>query len=235
MPDVVLMERQNVAPLSFMQMLKKGWIFGPGVKRGLFYTASKIQRYQEAELKEMKMLVSVMNDNASDAEKMEELLKDLCVTFEKTVKSLGVGLGAGVRRNTKVMAARIQSLAARIHWCRMPKQLGFDTSMLLRTGGKQAMTYALGINRVSDDMLRDMRRVAAAIASPASWTGGQNLDAALIVADGGPSGCADPAFDGHLLPIGEWAAAVWNERLPLESMHRMVTKGKRQIATARNV
>ena len=86
--------------------------------------------------------------------------------------------------------------------------------MLLRTGGKQAMTYGLGIIGVSDDMVRGMRRVAAAIASPASGTGGQNLDAALIVADGGSSGCADPAFDLHLVPIGEWAAAVWNERLP---------------------
>ena len=93
-----------------------------------------------------------------------------------------------MRRNIKVMAARIQSLAARIHRFRMLKQLGFDTSMLLRTGGKQAMTYGLGVIGVSDSMLRDMRTVAAAIASPASGAGGQNLDAALIVADVGPAG-----------------------------------------------
>ena len=48
------------------------------------------------------------------------------------------------------------------------------------------MTYGLGIIGVSDSMLRDMRRVAAAIAAPASGTGGQNLDAAFTVADGGP-------------------------------------------------
>ena len=120
-------------------------------------------------------------------------------------------------------------MAARIHRFRMLTQLGFDTSMLLRTGCKQAMTYGLGIIGVSDDMLRDMRRVAAAISSPASGTGRQILD------DGGPSGCADPAFDAHLLPIGEWAAAVWNERLPIESMQRMTTVGKRQIAKTRNV
>ena len=114
------------------------------------------------------------------------------------MKSLGVGLGAGVRRNTKVVAARIQNLATRAHRFRVLKRLGSDTSML-RTGGKQAMTYGLGIIGVSDDMLRDMRRVAAAISCPATGTGGQNLDAALIVADGGPSGCADPAFDAHLL------------------------------------
>ena len=133
------------------------------------------------------------------------------------------------------MAARIQSLAARVHRFRLRKQLGCHTSMLLRTGGKQAMTSGLGIIGVSDAMLRDMRRVAAAIASPAFGIGGQNLDVALMIADGGPSGCVDPAFDAHLLLIGEWAAAVWNERLPLESLHRMVAKGKRQIAKARNM
>ena len=76
------------------------------------------------------------------------------------------------------------------------------------------MTYGPGIIGVSDSILRDMRRIAAAIAAPASGTGGQNLDAALIVADGGLSGMADPAFDVHPLPIGEWATAVWEERLP---------------------
>ena len=133
------------------------------------------------------------------------------------------------------MKARIKSLEARIHRFRMLRKVGFDTSMLLRTGGKQAMTYGLGIIGVSDSMLRDMRRVAAAISSPATGVGGQSLDAALILADGGPSGRADPAFDAHLLPIGEWAAAVWDERLPLESLHRMISKGIRQLDKAKNV
>ena len=57
-------------------------------------------------------------------------------------------------------------------------------------------------------MLRGMRRIAAAIATPTSGTGGQNLDAALVLADGGPSGRADPKCDARLLPIGEWATAV---------------------------
>ena len=101
------------------------------------------------------------------------------MNYESTVKSLGIGLGAGRYRNTKAMAARIISLVARIHRFRMLKQVGIDTSMLLRIGGKQAMTYGLGIIGVSDSMLRGMRRIAAAIAAPASGTGGQNLDVAL--------------------------------------------------------
>ena len=54
----------------------------------------------------------------------------------------------------------------------------------------------------------------AASVSPNNRTGGQQLDIALMVADGGPNGKADPAFDAHTLPIGEWARAVWEERLP---------------------
>ena len=57
-------------------------------------------------------------------------------------------------------------------------------------------------------MLRNLRRVAVAACSPASGRGGEQIDLALMVADGGPRGSADPAFAAHLLPIGEWAAAV---------------------------
>ena len=141
--------------------------------------------FVEAEMELSKTKSVCTASTESLGRKLEASLEDLSVTFEKTVKSLGVGLGAGVRRNTKVMAAIIRNLCARVHRFRMLKQLGFDTSMLLRTGGKQAMAYGLGIIGIADDMLRDMRRVAAAIAAPASGTGGQNLDAALIVVDGG--------------------------------------------------
>ena len=160
----------------------------------------------EMELSKTKSVCTASTDTLG--KRFEELWKDLCVTFQRTAKPLGVRLGAGVHRNTKVMAARIQSLAARIHRFRMLRQVSFDTSMLLRTGGKQAMTYGLGIIGVSDSMLWDMRRVAAAIAAPASGTGGQNLDAALIVADGVPPAERTQRFDARLLPIGEWAAAV---------------------------
>lgn len=107
--------------------------------------------------------------------------------------------------------------------------------MLLRTGGKQAMTYCSGILGVSCSMLRDQRRVAAAIAAPASGRGGQNLDAAVVLAEGGPKGYADPAFDAHLLSIGQWASAVWEEWMPGRSLQKIVSAGATQINKARNV
>ena len=64
----------------------------------------------------------------------EQLWENLCITLQKGVGSLGAGLGIGCYRNTKVMIARIKGLAARTHRFRMFKNVGVDTSMLLRTG-----------------------------------------------------------------------------------------------------
>ena len=92
------------------------------------------ESFDEAEMELSKTKSVCTASTESLGKELEANLKDLAVNFEKTVKSLGVGLGAGVRRNTKVMATRIRNLAARVHRFRMLKQLGFDTSMLLRTG-----------------------------------------------------------------------------------------------------
>ena len=35
-----------------------------------------------------------------------------------------------------------------------------------------------------------------------------------MLTDGGPKGKADPAFDAHELPIGQWAMAVWETWQP---------------------
>ena len=83
------------------------------------------------------------------------------------------------------------------------------------------MTYGEGVLGVSNSMLRDRRRVAA-IAAPASGRDGQNLDAALILADGSLNGCADPAFDARLLPICQWASAVWEGWMPKVSLQNLL-------------
>ena len=48
--------------------------------------------------------------------------------------------------------------------------------------------------------------------------GGQNLDLALTLADENAKAGADPAFDAHLMPIGDWATAVWECWMPERAM-----------------
>ena len=101
---------------------------------------------------------------------------------------------------------RLQGYAARMARFRRLRKIGIDTARLLRTCIK-AMTYGASIMGVSCSLLRSQRQVAAAIAAPGAGTGGQHLDIALMLADGSESGKADPAFDAHMLPIGERALA----------------------------
>ena len=107
--------------------------------------------------------------------------------------------------------------------------------MLFRTGGKAAITFGEGIMGVSDAMLRNQRRTVAVVTSPASGACGQNLDTALMIADGGPRGRADPAYDAHDLPIGQWSMAVWEGWLPKHSLLLLAASAKRQIIGAKRI
>ena len=64
--------------------------------------------------------------------------------------------------------------------------------------------------------------------------GGANLDAALMLGGGGPKGYTDPAFATHLLPIGQWASAVWGEWLLRSSLQKLAAAGAAQIDEPRN-
>ena len=59
----------------------------------------------------------------------------------KKVKTMGVGLGAGVRRNVDVAKHRLKMMRKRIPRFRRLRKMGISTSRLLRTGAKVAMTY----------------------------------------------------------------------------------------------
>ena len=109
------------------------------------------------------------------------------------------------------------------------RKLGVSTSRLLRTGAKAAMTYGQAILGVSNSLLRDQRRTAATIAAPASGNGGQDLDLALTLADENARAGADPAFDAHIMPIGDWATAVWEQWMPERAMERLVAKAKQKL------
>jgi len=70
--------------------------------------------------------------------------------------------------------------------------------------------------------------------APGAGTGGQNLDLALVLADGGPAGEADPAFDAHGLPIGDWSMAVWESWEAVNLMQKVITKAKLVMRDAKN-
>jgi len=132
----------------------------------------------------------------------------ISIEYKERVKALGAGLGAGVRRNMTVLRERYHKYRQRIPKFRRLRKIGVDTARLVRTGIR-AMTYGSAITGVPNGLLRSQRQTVAAITSSGAGAGGQNLDLALMIADGGKTGRADPAYDAHGLPIGEWAMAVW--------------------------
>ena len=169
--------------------------------------------------------------------KMEQLWENLGMKIEyrKQIKALGVGLAPGVRHNVDVMKHRRRSMKKRVPRFRRLRKLGISTSRLLRIGAKAAMTYGQAILGVSSGLLRDQRRTAAAIAVSGSGLGGQNLDVALMLADENARAGADPAFDAHLMPIGDWATAVWEGWMPERAMERLTALAKKKLRKAKNV
>ena len=131
-------------------------------------------------------------------------------------------MAGGRRRNTDVQKKRHKNFKKRVKKFRRLQKIGIKVDKLLRTGGTKAMTYGEGIMGVSDSMLRNQRRTTGTASSPAGGPGGQNLDIQLMLTDGGPKGKADPAFDAHELPIGQWAMAVWETWQPRCTMIRTV-------------
>ena len=64
---------------------------------------------------------------------------------------------------------------------------------------------------VAPTTLLRQRRAIASATSPTSGFGGQELDAAMMIADGSAKGMADPVCVAHFGPMWHWAMAVWNE------------------------
>ena len=77
--------------------------------------------------------------------KLQKKWKALKTPYSNGVKSLGVGLEGGVYRNMKAIKSRLKGLPGRMHRFKQLRKVGVDTAMLLRAGGKQAMTYGEGV------------------------------------------------------------------------------------------
>ena len=95
------------------------------------------------------------------------------------------------------------------------------------------MTYGSFVTGVPTGMLQNQRRTVGTMIAPGAGAGGQNLDLALVLADGGPAGKADPAFDAHGLPIGDWSMAVWESWEAVNLMQKVITKAKLVMRNAK--
>ena len=157
------------------------------------------------------------------------------ITAVLRAKSLGAAMAAGCRRNTRLLKQRLENFKARIPRFQRLRRMKADPARIIRTGGKAAIVYGQAVTGVSNAHLEAQRRSVAAAVAPKNGTGGQQLDMALTIADGGPKGKADPAFDAHTLPIGEWARAVWEERLPRPALMALAAQAKLQLARSKRI
>lgn len=107
----------------------------------------------ELELSGTKCVATVSTQKLG--KRLQNMWKDagLSIPYSKGVKSLGARLGAGVYRNVQVAKARLSGMTARVLRFRWLRKLGIDSAMLVRAGGKQAMTYGASIMGVSNSLL----------------------------------------------------------------------------------
>ena len=157
------------------------------------------------------------------------------IQYKDRVVSLGSALGGGRRRNAQVIAKRLQAFRRRLPRMRKLVKAKVCTKRILRTGGIASLTYGQAVTGVATTVLLHQRRAAAHAAAPASGPGGQDLDLALIIADGPRQGRADPAHDAHCMPIFAWAQAVWNAWLPRNVLERLADTAITTLSAARSI
>ena len=154
------------------------------------------------------------------------------VSFKMRNKSLGSGLGSGVRRNATVINLRLKRFRQRVGRYRLLRKARVDTSRVLRTGGVAALTFGQAAMGTPPCTLLGQRRAVAAAAAPSCSVSGHNLDLALMIADGSATGRVDPAFEAHAGPIGHWAQAVWNGWLPMKHLQQLVDSARARVTKA---
>ena len=158
-----------------------------------------------------------------------ELLNKFGIKYRMRVISLGAALAAGTRRNASNLAGRMRQFRKRIVRFRKLRRAKVDTSRLMRTGAVKSITYGQAVTGVSNSTLLAQRRAVAAATAPSAGNRGQCTDMALILADGGAKGKADPAFDAHAMPIGQWAHAVWHKWLEPAALEKIATRANRTV------
>ncbi len=153
------------------------------------------------------------------------------VKCKRLVKSLGVGLGAGRRRNTQLQVKRLSVFNAQRKRYRALKRSGVSATKVLRTGGTAGMTYGQAVTGVSSHTLHQQRRAVAAAAT--ADTSGKDID--LVLASVEPRPCKshiDPAFPAHIAPLRAWAEAVWRRLFPIKMLDVAIASARLRLARA---
>ena len=169
-------------------------------------------------------------NSASVGHRVAAALSEFGVRYSARVKSLGVGMASGARRNVKVQASRFRTFAARLRNYAKLQRSRVATARIIRTGGKATMTYGDDVAGVSDAALLSRRRAVAAAVSTS--THGRDLELALILTDSTEKQHIDPAYDAHLLPIGRWAEAVYMAWCPLPLLRASVARAIARLSGA---
>ena len=85
---------------------------------------------------------------------------------------------------------------------------------------------------VAPSVLLHIRRAVCSAAALAGGFGGQELDIAMMIADGSKKGKADPAFEAHTDVIAHWAHAVWNKWLSIHELQTSLADARARMAEA---
>ena len=133
-----------------------------------------------------------------------------------------------------VQNARLKNFRKRVPRFRTLRAAGVDTARLARTGGTAALMHGSQAVGVAPTMLCAQRRAILAATNPASGFGGQELEVAMLVADGSLRGRADPAFEAHSDVIVHWAQSMWNLWIPTQLMQVSLEDAMVRTASAAN-
>ena len=118
---------------------------------------------------------------------------------------MGVGLAAGTARNTKVMQHGLKQFKMRLPRFQALRRAGVNTATIVRTGGGAALMYGYHTLGVAPSVLLHMRRAVCSAAAMSGGLSGQELELAMMIADGSKKGKADPADAAHTDVISHWA------------------------------
>ena len=130
------------------------------------------------------------------------------------------------------MQSRLKQFKQRLPRFHALRRVGVNTAVIVRTGGGAALMHGYQTIGVAPSVLLHQRWAVNRAAAPANGLGGQELEFAMMFADGTKKGKADPAFEAHTGVVSHWAQAIWNKWLPLHDLQASLDDAKARTAGA---